>query len=251
MADFEEDLDEFDDVTTTDRDMPPPEKAVLSQKDFESGETPNFSAIQSSRGQDDASESGDEVESYYAWYNMERNLASVYRFFSAKSHLIGNDDAEELFLQKYSEEVERADTLLEYILDRFDHTDPIFYPIEEPPEVGTGDDSTGLYIGMLQVSLETEKELTSLIRSIKETIEDSGSTQDIELIENLLADQEEKEGDLGELLGEFSSSDEDTYFDDEDTEEEDYESSDDDMLDEEDDKDIEEDEDDFDEENAE
>jgi len=193
------DLDKLDDLTTTDTDMPSPEMATMSREEFDAGVEPEFTPIESEETNNPATEeeivdSG--VEAFYAWYNMEKYSAYFYRFLSAKANLMGLTGAEEFFLRKYDEETEHADTVLEYILMRFDHDTPIFYPIDEPPELGTGDNIVGIFINMFQVSLEHERKITALISDLKADAEEHNNYQDSAFLNSFLTEQVEEEDEF-------------------------------------------------------
>jgi ferritin len=195
------DLDEFDDVTTTDADMPPPEMATMSREDFEAGEDPEFGPVEVEGTAEDAGNTGDSgVEAFYAWYNMEKYSAYFYRFLSAKANLVGLTGAEAFFLRKYDEESEHADTVLEYILMRFDHDDPIFYPIDEPPTLGSGDDAIGIFISLFQTSLEHEKKVTAMITDLKADAEEKNNYQDSAFINDFLTEQVEEEDEFRTII---------------------------------------------------
>ncbi len=197
------DLNELDDLTTTDAGMPPPEMATMSREDFEAGEQPEFAPIGSEEADSEAVESSTAdsgVEAFYAWYNMEKYSAYFYRFLSAKANLMGLTGAEEFFIRKYDEESEHADTVLEYILMRFDHDDPIFYPIDEPPELGSGDDIVGVFVSMFQVSLEHERKVTALITDLKADAEERNNYQDSAFLDSFLAEQVEEEDEFRTII---------------------------------------------------
>jgi ferritin len=196
------DLDELDDLTTTDTGMPSPEMATMSREEFDAGAEPEFAPIGSEETGDEVAEEAVDsgVEAFYAWYNMEKYSAYFYRYLSAKANLMGLTGAEEFFQKKYDEESEHADTVLEYILMRFDHDDPIFYPIDEPPELGSGNDIVGVFVSMFQTSLEHERKVTALISDLKAGAEERGEYQDSAFINSFLTEQVEEEDEFRTII---------------------------------------------------
>lgn len=191
---------EFNDLTHTDSDMPPAETATISRKDFEAGEDPNFTPIGEEVNDEEIDEADSTIEAFYDWYNFELYSAYFYRFLSAKANLFGLTGAESFFLRKYDEESEHANTVLEYILMRFDHDTPIFYPIEEPPSLGNGSDIMGIFINMFQQSLEHEKKVTELISNLKTAVEEEGNHQDSAFINDFLTEQVEEEDEFRTII---------------------------------------------------
>ncbi len=192
------DLDEFDDVTTADEEMPPPEMATMSREDFEAGEDPEFEPISSEKNIETDDDS--DLEAFYAWYNMEKYSAYFYRFLSAKANLMGLTGAEAFFQRKYDEETEHSDTVLEYILMRFDHEDPIFYPIDDPPTLGSGDDVVGVFISMFQTAFEHEKKVTAMITDLKNNAEEKRNHHDSAFLNDFLTEQVEEEDEFRTII---------------------------------------------------
>lgn len=195
MKGFDEDT--FDDVTTLDTGMPSPERATISREDFEAGEEPEFEAI-TARDERDAEMSV--ATSLYSLYSEELSLGIMYRYFAAKATMLELSDAVDIFLDRSDTTFEHAEELLTHILQTYDD-DPAFGEISSPPYLGDGEDTMGLFINMVQSSIQAEQALADSFENMntEDSFIQASATEHrtvesslVDILEQLTEDEEDE-----------------------------------------------------------